>query len=367
VVSMALMILGVAFPVFIISLPMNTMFTDIEYLRYVSEVAPGVENAVDPGVTAQIRNNPAVANIIQTKRLGMQISIPPGGQTDVNLYGVSEDDLPVLMELLEVHLVEGRLPRPRSNEIGISAAVAQNRGLHLGDKVGRPVQGRSSETAMPIEDDIPAEMVIVGLLSGDELWLGLVSLEFLESHELTNSRSTRLIIIPREGSKGELDTWLEQSVASAQTEVFTYEVRRREYQQVLQTMLLLFTGVEFIIAVVAAIALAILNHIFYSERREEFGLLNAIGRSRPWLVLRTVKETASVVGIAWLIGVAVCVVGITIAQSMIYAPQGLNLDPFNPVPWLFTLPIPLAVIVVGAGTISRTLSQLDPVSIIERR
>ena len=367
VVSMALMILGVAFPVFIISLPMNTMFTEIEYLRYVSEVAPGVGNAVDPGVTAQIRNNPAVANIIQTKRLGMQISIPPGSQTYVKLYGVSENDLHVLLELLDINIVEGRLPRSRSNEIVISAAVAQNRGLHLGDKVGRPVQGRSSETAMPIEDDIPAEMVIVGLLSGDELWLGLVSLEFLESHELTNSRSTRLIIIPREGSKGELDTWLEQSVASAQTEVFTYEVKHREYQQVIKTMLLLFTGVEFIIAVVAAIALAILNHIFYSERREEFGLLNAIGRSRPWLVLRTVKETASVVGIAWLIGAAVCVVGITIAQSMIYAPQGLNLDPFNPVPWLFTLPIPLAVIVVGAGTISRTLSRLDPVSIIERR
>ena len=367
VVSMALMILGVAFPVFIISLPMNTMFTDIEYLRYVSEVAPGVENAVDPGVTAQIRNNPAVANIIQTKRLGMQISIPPGGQTDVNLYGVSEDDLPVLMELLEVHLVEGRLPLPRSSEIVISETIAQNRGLHIGDTVGRPVQERSSETIMPIEDDIPMEMVVVGLLSRDDLWLGFASLEFLERHELTISRQTRQLIIPIEGNKDELDTWLEENVASAQTRVFTYEIQRREYQQVLQTMLLLFTGVEFIIAAVAAIALAILNHIFYSERREEFGLLNAIGRSRPWLVLRTVKETASVVGIAWLIGVAVCVVGITIAQSMIYAPQGLNLDPFNPVPWLFTLPIPLAVIVVGAGTISRTLSQLDPVSIIERR
>jgi hypothetical protein len=39
----------------------------------------------------------------------------------------------------------------------------------------------------------------------------------------------------------------------------------------------------------------------------------------------------------------------------------------NLLPWLFTLPIPLAVIGVGAGTISRTLSRLDPVSVIERR
>ena len=121
------------------------------------------------------------------------------------------------------------------------------------------------------------------------------------------------------------------------------------------------------IAAVAATALAILNHIFYSERKEEFGLLNAIGRSRSWLVMRTVKETGSVVGIAWPIGAAVCLVGILIAQSTIYAPLGLNLNLFNPAPWLFTLPIPLAVITVGVGTISRTLSRLDPVSVIERR
>ena len=367
VVSMALMILGVAFPVFLISLPMNTMMSDIEYLRTVSEVSPGVGQAVDPGIIAQVKSNPAVASVIRTKRLGMQVNIPPGSQTYVRIYGVSENDLPMLMELLEVGLVEGHLPRPRSNEIVISAAVAQNRGLLLGDTVGRPVQERSAETALPIEDDIPTEMVVVGLLHRDDPWWGFASLEYLESHEDISSRKTRQLILPFEGQKDDVDTWLEGSVASPQTAVTTYQVKHREYQQTIQTMLLMIAGVEFIIAVVAAFALAILNYIFFSERKEEFGLLNAVGRSRSWLVLRTIKETSSAVGIAWLIGAAVCVMGITFAQSSIYAPQGLSLDLCNPVPWLFTLPIPLTVIAVGAGTISRTLSRLDPVSVIERR
>jgi ABC-type lipoprotein release transport system permease subunit len=361
------MILGVAFPVFLISLPMNTMMSDIEYLRYMSEVSPGVGQAVDPGIIAQLKSNPAVASVIRTKRLGMQVNIPPGSQTYVRIYGISENDLLMLMERLEVGLVEGHLPRPRSNEIVISAAVAQNRGLRLGDTVGRPVQERSAETALPIEDDIPTEMVVVGLLDRDDPWWGFASLEYLESHEDISSRKTRQLILPFEGQKDDMDTWLEGSIASLQTVVATYQVKQREYQQTIQTMLLMIAGVEFIIAVVAAIALAILNHIFFSERKEEFGLLNAVGRSRSWLVLRTIKETGSAVGIAWLIGAAVCMMGITIAQSSIYAPQGLTLDLFNPVPWLFTLPIPLAVIAVGSGTISRTLSRLDPVSVIERR
>jgi hypothetical protein len=54
-------------------------------------------------------------------------------------------------------------------------------------------------------------------------------------------------------------------------------------------------------------------------------------------------------------------------QFGLYAPRGLSLNFFNPMPWLFTLPIPLAVVAATGGLVARTLSKLDPVSIIERR
>jgi len=197
--------------------------------------------------------------------------------------------------------------------------------------------------------------------------LGFASFEHLESHELSSSWPVDLLILPAEGHKREIDAWLEKSVAPAQTEVNTYGTQRRKSRQFAQSMLLLFAAVESIIAIVAVIALATLNYIFFAQRREEFGILHAVGHSRPWLVLRTVRETGSVVALAWLIGAAVCMVSLVYAQAKVYAPMGLSLDFFNPSPWLFTLPIPLAVITVGAGTIGRTLSKLDPVSIIERR
>jgi hypothetical protein len=34
---------------------------------------------------------------------------------------------------------------------------------------------------------------------------------------------------------------------------------------------------------------------------------------------------------------------------------------------MLTFPIPLAVVAVGTGTIARTLRNLDPVAVIERR
>ena len=96
-------------------------------------------------------------------------------------------------------------------------------------------------------------------------------------------------------------------------------------------------------------------------------MLHAIGHSRPWLVLRTVRETASAIGLAWLLSVVVCIIGLAGVQFGLYAPRGLSLNFLNPVPWLFTLPIPVAVIAASGGLVARMLRRLDPVSIIERR
>jgi ABC-type lipoprotein release transport system permease subunit len=367
VLSMALMILGIAFPVFILSASVDALRPDYEHLRYFGKVSPAVGDFVDPGVTAQIRSHPVVERVIPTISMWLQVLAPPGGGGSVNIYGVSEADLPVLIDLLGEQLVEGRMPRARSNEIVISQGAAMNRGLSVGDSVGQPVTERNGEENPLISDGIPIEMVIVGLLSRDDVWLGFASLEYLESHALTASRGTGLLVVPAEGRGAELDTWLEESVASAQTNVTTYSAKQREFQMVTWSLFVLFALVEGLIAVVAAIALAALNHIFFAQRREEFGVLHAIGRSRSWLVFRTVKETGSTVGLAWLVGAVVCLLGLIGFQALVYTPRGLNLDLFNLVPWLFTLPIPLVVVLIGAGTIARTLHRLDPVAIIERR
>jgi tellurite resistance protein TehA-like permease len=59
--------------------------------------------------------------------------------------------------------------------------------------------------------------------------------------------------------------------------------------------------------------------------------------------------------------------GLVLAQIFIYSPLGLKADFSNLLPWLFTLPVPIAVVVVSTGTIGRKLRKLDPVAIIERR
>jgi ABC-type antimicrobial peptide transport system permease subunit len=363
-VTMGLMILGVAFPTFIFGPMLDAWVTLFEHLRQVSIVSPSMELTVDPAVTAQIKGHVDVVGVVPAIRLRIRVDVPPMAHPSIPLYGVSESDLQTLINLYGVRVEEGRLPQPRTNEIALSKALAQNRNWRVGDKIGRAHDGRE-------DDELPTEMVVVGILSSppgqEDLWTGFVSLEYLSSHEFYASHSTRMLVLPREGRKSEMDAWLEENVASEQTAVQTFDRMQTDYRITMWVVLVLFGIIESVIAIVAAVALAILSYTFFTQRREEFGVLHAIGHSRQWLVLRTARESASVVVVAWLLGVVLCGLGLIYMQVGVFAPKGMTFNIFNPAPWLFTLPIPVAVITASGGLVARMLRKLDPVAVIERR
>jgi ABC-type antimicrobial peptide transport system permease subunit len=362
ILSTALMVLVTAFPVFFLSAILSASKPESDYLQQVSEIYLLGRSETDPGIVGQIRSHPAVAYTVPAFAMGMQMILPPIAGTEAEVYGVSEADLPILLELYGLQVQQGRMPRPRSNEILISAAVAANRGLRVGDVIG----GETDDDA-PIVDYLPVEMVVAGVLSPDRPWIGFASYEYLQNHELTSSGNPNLLIIPREGQKQTLDNWLEESLDPAQVHVVTHAIKEREYKETMTTILLIFALLEYMIAAVAAIALATLNYIFFTQRREEFGILNAIGRGRRWLVLRTMKETGGILGIAWIVGAVVCGVGLLAAQNLVYSPRSLTIDLFNLTPWLLTMSLPLTVVLISTGTIAWMLSRLDSVSIVERR
>jgi ABC-type lipoprotein release transport system permease subunit len=365
VVTMGLMILGVSFPAFLFAPMGDAMLAFAEPLRQIGIVTPRMDVSVDPGVAAQVRSHPTVSRVIPAVELELAVQVPPLGWP-ISIYGVSESELWTLIDLYGVQVKEGRLPHPHTNEIVLSEAVALNRDLGVGDTIGQPID----------EDDtgIPTEMAVVGILSRplrdrgeDDLWLGFASYEYLTSHELYASHPLHLLVVPNEGQKAKMDAWLREETNPELVEVYTFEWMRTNYRVMVLILLAVFGVVEVIIAIVAAAALAVLSYVFFAQRREEFGVLHAIGRSWLWLVGRTVRETASTVAVAWLASAVVCGIGLAGVQTGLYTPRGLRLNFLNPVPWLFTLPIPLAVIAASSGLVARMLRKLDPVAVIERR
>jgi ABC-type lipoprotein release transport system permease subunit len=329
-----------------------------------SEVGP----ALDPGVVAQIRTHPTVGRVIPTIMLRpLSIAIPPFSDESIYTFGVSVEDMAYLVELYDLELGEGHLPRPYTNEVVISQIIAQNRDLQVGDVIGS--YDHPAYEDAPV---LPAEMVISGIFARpatpeDENWLSFASIEFLDSHEAYSGPNHSMLVVPRAGQKAALDEWLENQVASARIGTTTYWQEFAASQESTRSTLLTIAVIESAVAIVVAVSLAVLNYISVSQRQSEFGVLSALGWHRLRLVWRTVRETAFTTTTAWGFSVALCCIVLLGLQVGVFAPLGLRFNFFNPTPWLSTLPIPIMVLVVTAGTIGRTLSKLDPVAIIERR
>ncbi len=369
--AMGLMIVAVVLVIFILAASSTAQEPGLRYLSRLSIVrSTGAGDSLDPGVVAQVRTYPAVERVIPVapRYHLLSIRIPPFMAPEASPFGVYAEDMAYLVELYGLELKEGHLPRPYTNEMVISEILAQNRDLQIGDVIGDP-----DHPVYPDAESLPMEFVISGIFARsttpeDENWLGFVSLEFLESHEAFYVPDVPpLIVVPKAGQKDALDDWLENELAGAGVSVLTFRREVDRIRQNAQSQMLVFVLLESVIAIVAAIAMAVLNYIFVAQRQSEFGLLHALGHDRLRLVWRTVRETIFTTGIAWGFSAILCLMGLLSLQVGVFAPLGLKLNLFNLTPWLFTLPIPIAVLVATTGTTARTLSKLDPVSIIERR
>jgi ABC-type lipoprotein release transport system permease subunit len=375
-VAIGLMVLGVALPRFINTVQNDSMLPGyLSYTSHATIISPGFTyREIPPDIVAQIRTHPTVAHVIPVKPMSMVTNVPMYGElAPMPVYAVREQDLPILLDVYGLRLGEGELVQPRSDRVVLTSALARNRNLALGDEIGHPVNER---------DGMPTELTVVGLLestrpalverAGYDLpplprWVGFASYEYVDSHERYAGTPTHMLVVPVKGRDSEMETWLRETIASPHVEIETLDTSYRRWQGLVQISQTIADIGIIILTVAAGLALTILNYIFFAQRRDEFGTLHAVGYSRAALLARALQESVSITAVAWLIGAAICIVGVLCFQTYVYTPVGTSVDLANPTPWLFTLPIPLAVIAASAGTIAWALSRLDPVTIIERR
>jgi hypothetical protein len=295
----------------------------------------------------------------------VKISIPPMfPHQPIETLCVTADDMAYLVGLYHLSLAEGHLPRPRTNEVVIPWVVAKNRNIRVGTVIGDP-----ANPAYPNADSLPLPIVVSGIFApadtvAEETWLSFMSLEYVEPYRESD---LTLIVVPRAGEKAELDAWLESRIAGESRIVLTYGNQQAAYQKEMGSMLFTFSLMESVIALMAALALAGLQYIFLAQRQAEFGVLQALGFARRQLAGRILREMIFIVSAAWLAGMTGCIAILLFLQQGVFTSMGLQLDLFNPTPWLSTLPIPAAVLAIGAITAAWMLSRLDPIAVIERR
>lgn len=332
-----------------------TVLTVYGYNRYFLVALPRNGERVAPEVEQIIRSEELVKAIYRTSVCFTNIRTIFGKFPFV-LFGLSQEDMPKVLNLTRMRLVAGRLPRRGEAACALSVGIARNRGLKIGDVVLAP----------NIEDSFaPIPVKLVGLLDGEN-WFAVIPIEFVQEHYFPLLEEL-VVVAPTPEQQPELDRRLDKALDKRSVRLFTYGQLVRELRSSLSNLYLIMNIVIAIVVLVIAIMMGMLSNIFFMQRLPEFALLTAMGYTRGMLLWRIVRETVLLVMVGWTVGILLSMGILWGLYWWLFEPRGMLLQPMDWQAYRYTIPVPIAVLAFAAMSVGPRLLAMDPVLVIERK
>lgn len=278
------------------------------------------------------------------------------GVVPVLLIGAADDFQLDLMAHGGLRLGEGRLPAAGRAEVALHASILKARGLKVGDALDPATDSR---------EPVSERFTIVGKIEGGAT-IGILSDTYLQGSQVTPPSRRALLILPNRAQQSALEQDLAQ-LPREQVIAYTYARELARYQAEVGNMDGIVWLINVVIIGVISLSVGLLNMIFFMQRRNEIGLLAAMGYSRGFLIRRSLAESLTPTTLSWVLGVAFSMLIYSLLNRFLFADGSVSLAPVDLRVIGFTLPIPLAVGLFSAASVIAALRRLDPVQIIERR
>jgi len=164
-----------------------------------------------------------------------------------------------------------------------------------------------------------------------------------------------------------LDRWAEDAFKGERAQIFAYHQLEKQTDEMFSILYKILNVVIGTLVLVITLMMGMLINIYLSQRIVEFGLLQALGYTKGQLLARVMRETVSVVLIGWLLGVGSAYLLLLLTKRILMDPKAFALNPLDIGAFLYTVPIPLAILVVATLTVVGRFKKFDPVSVVERR
>lgn len=252
--------------------------------------------------------------------------------------------------------LEGRLPKPGAPEAVISEPVARNLNLKIGSKLLGPEDQ---------EAYAPVPVTVVGIARTTD-WIGVADIDFQRANFFPPVDAALLFAKDRE-SQARLDDAAVKELKGSRAQVFTYGQIRKQSDEMFVTLYKILNVVIATLVLVITLMMGMLINIYQGQRTVEYGLLQAIGYNKGQLLRRSVAEAVIVVVAGWLLGLVAARVFLSIVKRLLMDPRAYALDVANPSAIAYTIPLPVAVLLVAVGTILWRFRDFDPVAVVERR
>jgi ABC-type lipoprotein release transport system permease subunit len=277
-----------------------------------------------------------------------------GSNFNTAIYSAGIKDINGLMELLELKLVEGRLPEGGS-EIILHKQVAMNKSLMIGDTIGRMVSKRES---------LPGRYLIVGIIDGKSIVSFAPIEQYISAYRLPYEYIYGGIIIPKHDALTEMNVALE-AMEPANYQIDTLNIQMDWQKNYTTKINVLVSVINVFIVLIVSSCIGFLCYIYFTQRRSEFGLLWALGYSRQRVINRAFAEVNGINMLGYLCGILVSFLIGLFLNYVYFIPIGDSLQIINFKYFLGAACSPIFVTLFSLIPIWRMLKKLDPITIID--
>lgn len=256
----------------------------------------------------------------------------------------NESKLTDVLSRCDLHLQDGTISSLAENEIIMHHNLLKNKKLDIGSNIDN--------------------FEIVGTFSGDnKLSFGVISQEKLENH---GSGEISYLVFPKDNKLAQLNQSL-LNLDESEWATYSYLEATNFLNESFSTINLVLLIIVIMVSVCLSTAVAALVYTVYSNRYDEFAILNAIGYKKSKIKIMLFQEITIITLFSWLLGYGASLIFSVLIDILIYADMGQTMPIATADGVLYTLIVPILVTICAVFPAIRKLSRTDLVSIIERR
>lgn len=313
------------------------------------------DRQIPESIINELKNNSDVEKIIPFIPYTTRY-IVPGSLSTTDILGVRTEDMEYLMQKHNITLKEGRLPLEGNKEVALDLRVAKNKNVKLGDKIGNSINKN---------DTLDGEYTVVGLLEEKD-FISLMpynpSTMPLKINE-TSLLQKATLVFPKENKLNRVDK-LVSSYSKSEVRAFSLsEVLKlfNNYMSILKTL----DMICIIAIIVMVISVGSSKFVQFYSRKQEFGVLNALGYTKIEIMRKTFMEILLVNTLGFFLGIGFGVLVSFLISIAVFTSIGAISVFFCSKAFLIALFIPLFTTLFIFIPVNRMINNLDPIVMIE--
>lgn len=312
---------------------------------------------VDDSLIKSIQENENVDKVIPAVlKYKLKYDIP-GSSDHASIALVRESDRDYFMKREGIKLVQGRMPKDGAKEIVLNANIAKNRKVKIGDKVGNNINNF---------DTLPDEYEVVGLLDGRTMTSIVSANESIwPGYENKNDLSKcDFYIFPKQDRKSGMDNYL-KGLDDKNIEALTTDSVIKDYNAS-RGALKVIDVIAILSIIVMVVTVGSSKYAQYLNRKEELGVLNAIGYNKNQILKKVLKEVAVENILGFGFGLLLGFIGSLFLAENLWQPCGVPGVLFTLKGFEVGIFIPLFTILFTIVPVNNVISGMDAIKIIEK-